>query len=169
MSRSDDPSAPEALREAHAVNAFDCGEPTLDEWLRRRARVNEASGASRTFALCRDARVIGYYALAAGAIASSEAPGRLRRNMPDPIPVFVLGRLAIDRSEQGRGFGSLLLRDALLRTFEAARSGGVAGILVHAILQAAKGFYLKSGFTESPSNPMVMVARMRDLGLLVDK
>jgi len=155
-------SAPEPLADTHIVEGFECGEAALDEWLRRRAKPNQVSGASRTFVVCRGARVVGYYALAAGAIASNEAPGRLRRNMPDPIPVIVLGRLAVDRSEQGRRLGSLLLRDAVLRTRQAAQAAGVVGILAHAISEAAKQFYLRWGFVESPSNPLTLVARIKD-------
>lgn len=156
-------SAPEALSDAHDIDDFFCGEPSLDDWLKRRARANQISGASRTFVVRRGSRVIGYYALAAGAIVSSAAPGRLRRNMPDPIPVFVLGRLAVDRSEQGKTFGTLLLRDAVLRSRKAAEFGGVAGLLVHAISENARQFYLRRGFIECPNNRMTLVARMKDL------
>jgi GNAT superfamily N-acetyltransferase len=162
-------SAPEALDEAHDVDDFSCGEPTLDAWLKRRARANQVSGASRTFVVRRGARVVGYYALAAGAIASSEAPGRLRRNMPDPIPVFILGRLAVDRGEQGNQLGSLLLRDAALRTLKAAEFGGIAGLLAHAISGPAQRFYLNHGFVSSPSNPMTLIVRIKDLASLVTK
>ena len=156
-------AAPEPLNESHVPDSFDSGVPLLDDWLRRRALMNQASGASRTFVLCRAARVIGYYALAAGGIASTEAPGRLRRNMPDPIPVTVLGRLAIDRHEQGKGLGALLLRDALTRAQRAAREMGIAGVLVHAISDDAKRFYQHWAFIEAPSNPMTLVARLKDL------
>jgi GNAT superfamily N-acetyltransferase len=156
-------SAPELLTGHHQIDGFDCGEKLLDDWLRRRALANQASGASRVFVVCRGERVVGYYALAAGAIASSEAPGRLRRNMPDPIPVFVLGRLAVDRVEQGNMLGSLLLRDAVLRTRAAAEFGGVAGLLVHALSEEAKRFYLRHGFVDAPSSPLTLVARLKDL------
>lgn len=156
-------SAPAPLGEEHDVAQFDCGVAVLNDWLRRRALANQLSGASRTFVVCRNERVVGYYALAAGAIASNEAPGRLRRNMPDPIPVFVLGRLAVDLSEQGRMLGSLLLRDAAIRTRAAAEFGGVAGLLVHALSEDAKRFYMQRGFSESPSNTMTLVARLKDL------
>ena len=159
--------APEPLADRHNLDAFDSGEPELDDWLRRRARANQITGASRTFVVCRDLNVVAYYALAAGAIASSEAPGRLRRNMPDPIPVIVLGRLAVHRPEQGQRLGSLLLRDAVLRTHQAAQAAGIAGILVHAISENAKRFYLRWGFVECPSDPRTMVARMRDLDALL--
>jgi len=156
-------AAPEPLNESHILGSFDSGVPLLDDWLRRRALMNQASGASRTFVLCRGGFVIGYYALAAGGIASTEAPGRLRRNMPDPIPVTVLGRLAIDRHEQGKGLGALLLRDALTRVQRAAREMGIAGVLVHAISDDAKRFYQHWGFIEAPSNPMTLVARLKDI------
>lgn len=156
-------SAPEPLASHHVTEGFDCGERLLDDWLRRRALPNQVSGASRVFVICRGERVVGYYALAAGAIASNEAPGRLRRNMPDPIPVFVLGRLAVDHVEQGNMLGSLLLRDAILRTRAAAEFGGVAGLLVHALSDQAKQFYARHGFVESPSSPLTLVARLKDL------
>lgn len=157
---------PVALTEAHLVSAFDSGEHTLDRWIARHAMANQVSGASRSFVLCREDRVIAYYALAAGAIASNEAPGRLRRNMPDPIPVFILGRLAVARAEQGRQLGALMLRDAVLRTFEAAKLGGIAGIVVHAISDRAKEFYLHHGFVEAPSHPLTLIARLKDLGFM---
>jgi GNAT superfamily N-acetyltransferase len=156
-------SAPEPLADVHEIDEFCCGEPSLDDWLKRRARANQISGASRTFVTTRNSRVIAYYALAAGAIASNKAPARLRRNMPDPIPVFVLGRLAVDRSEQGKMLGALLLRDAILRSRRAAEFGGVAGVLVHAISERARQFYLRHGFIECPHHPMTLVARMKDL------
>lgn len=156
--------APEPLREHHVRDQFHCGEPTLDDWLRRRALANQVTGASRTFVTCRGMQIAGYYALAAGAVTSHEATGRLRRNMPDPIPVIVLGRLAVDRREQGRGLGSLLLRDAVARTWRLAQDAGVAGMLVHALSPDAKKFYQHWGFVESPHNPMTLVARLKDFG-----
>ena len=161
----DEPAArtPEPLDESHVLDEFECGEPTLDDWLRHRAAANQASGASRTFVMCRAARIVGYYALAAGAIASNEAPGRLRRNMPDPIPMMVLGRLAVDRREQGKGLGAFLLRDAVARTGRLADEMGIVGIIVHAISPDAKRFYQHWGFVESPYNPMTLLARLKDL------
>ena len=164
MTTSEPPlSAPEPLSESHLLDRFACGEPSLDDWLRRRALANQASGASRTFVTCRGAQVVGYYALAAGAITSHEAPGRLRRNMPDPIPIMVLGRLATDRREQGKGVGAALLRDAVARTRRLAQEAGIAGMLVHALSPDAKQFYEHWGFVESPHNPMTLVARLKDL------
>lgn len=157
-------SAPSPLDDGHVVDTFDSGVPILDDWLRRRAKANQASGASRTFVVCRGPDVVGYYALAAGAIASSDAPGRLRRNMPDPIPVMVIGRLAVARAEQGKGLGASLLRDALARTQRASRDIGIAAVLVHAISEDAKRFYERWGFVEGPSNPMTLMVRLKDLG-----
>ena len=102
-------------------------------------------------------RVVGYYALAAGAVAHAEAPGRVRRNMPDPVPVMVIGRLAIDQTAQGQALGSALLRDAVLRIVQAAEIAGIRAILVHAISERAKRFYEKSGFVASPIEPMTLM------------
>src|ERR1700704_1661576 len=124
---------PERLSAKRDLAEFDSGEPALDDWLRRRAEQNEASGASRTYVVCVGRKVVGYYTLAAGAIAHADAPGRIRRNMPDPVPVILLGRLAIDRAYHGQGLGTGLLRNAVLRTMQAAEIAGVRAILVHAI------------------------------------
>ncbi len=149
--------APEKLNASHDVSGFDSGEPVLDDWLRRRALANEITGASRTYVVCAQGRVVGYYALAAGAVARADAPGRARRNMPDPIPVVVLGRLAVDKRRQGHGVGSGLLPDAVLRTLQAAEIAGIRAMLVHAISENAKRFYQQYGFIESPVDPMTLV------------
>ena len=133
---------------------FACGTPALDEWLRHRALANQESGASRTYVVTVDRRVVGYYALANGSVVAAEAPGRVRRNMPDPIPVMILGRLAVDRSRQGRGLGSDLLRDAVLRTLQAAEIAGIRALLVHALDEGAARFYARSGFLPSPMRPL---------------
>ncbi|MBI4472710.1 MAG: GNAT family N-acetyltransferase, partial [Acidobacteria bacterium] len=120
MSPTDDVTAPEKLTAKHDVSAFTSGEPALDDWLKRRALANEESGASRTYVVSSRGRVVGYYALANGAVAHSDVTGRVRRNMPNPIPVMIVGRLAIDEAYQGRQLGAALLRDAILRTLQAA-------------------------------------------------
>jgi GNAT superfamily N-acetyltransferase len=155
--------APGLLAPGHDLAAFASGESMLDDWLRRRARANHESGASRTYVLCQGERVIGYYSLSSGAIATIDAPGRVRRNMPDPIPMTVLGRLAVDQSCQGQGLGKLLLRDAILRTGHAAAIIGVRGLLVHALSPAAKRFYESAGFQESPANPMTLMIALKDV------
>jgi len=150
-------TAPEKLSAAHDLSHFECGVLELDDWLKRRALQNEESGASRTYVVCIGRRVAGYYALAAGAAAHAYAPGRVRRNMPNPVPVIVIGRLAIDSRFQGRGIGSALLRDAVLRTAQAAEIAGIRAILVHAISESAKQFYERSGFIASPIDPMTLM------------
>jgi len=155
--RPDEISAPEKLSAEHDLSRFDCGEPLLDGWLRRRALQNEGSGASRTYVVCVGKRVVGYYTLAVGAVAHSEAPGRVRRNMPDPVPAMVLGRLAVDKAFQGQHIGAGLLCDAVLRTVQAARIGGIRAILVHAISETAKRFYESYGFIVSPVDPLTVM------------
>lgn len=160
-------SAPEALSDDHRLDGFDSGEPSLDEWLRRRARANHASGASRTYVTCEGTRVVGYYALASGAIAHAIVPGRFRRNMPEPIPVAVLARLAVDRSQQGRGLGRALFRDAARRVANAADSIGIRGIVVHAISDEARNFYIALGFDPCPGEAMTLVVTLADVRSLL--
>ncbi len=150
-------SAPEKLRKDHNLLGFECGEPSLDDWLRRRALQNEESGAARTYVVCVGQQVVGYYALAVGAVARVHAPGRVRRKMPDPVPVMVLGRLAVHKDDQGRKIGRSLLRDAVLRTLQAADIAGIRAILVHAISERARQFYEESGFVGSPMDPMTLM------------
>ena len=155
--------APEPLTDDHLCDTFSSGALTLDFWLKRKARANQASGASRTYVLCRGQRVVGYYALAAGSVSHDLTPRKLRQNMPDPIPVIVLGRLAIDASEQGSGLGRSLLRDAVLRITAAAHEVGIAAILVHALNDRAKDFYPSCGFAETTVAPMTRFARINDV------
>ena len=156
-------SAPEHLTSEHNVSAFDYGVPELNDWLKRRALQNEASRASRTFVVIANGRVVGYYALATGAVSRAEATGRVRRNMPDPIPVMVLGRLAVDREYQGTGLGVALLKDALLRTLHAAELAGIRAVLLHATSEEAKRFYLHHGFVESPIDSMTLMVSLADV------
>jgi GNAT superfamily N-acetyltransferase len=147
---------------------FSRGAASLDDWLKRRARANQVSGASRTFVVCEDRRVVGYYALASGAIAVASSVGRCRRNMPDPIPVAVLGRLAVDRAQQGRGLGRALFRDCSLRVAHAADTIGIRGIVVHAISEQAKAFYQALGFDPSPAEPMTLMVTLGDIRSLLE-
>jgi predicted N-acetyltransferase YhbS len=157
-----DIAAPEHLTAAHDVSAFDCGEPTLNDWLKKRALANEESGASRTYVVCAEGRVVGYYALASGGVAVAQAPGRVKRNMPDPVPVMIIGRLARDLAWKGRDLGPSLLRDAIVRTLQAAEIAGIRAILVDAISVKAKRFYERHGFLASPIDPMVLMITVDD-------
>jgi GNAT superfamily N-acetyltransferase len=156
-------TAPQPIDEDHETGAFDSGVPILDDWLRRRARANQASGASRTYVVCENRRVVAYYALASGGVDINAATARVRRNMPDLVPIAVLGRLAIERTHQGRGLGRALVRDASRRVLQAADIIGIRGIIVHAISAEAEAFYLALGFEISPIQPMTLMATLSDL------
>ncbi len=155
--------APCPLSAGHELSGFSSGVASLDSWLKRRAMQNQATGASRTFVVCEGVRVIAYYALASGAVALSAATSRVRRNAPDPIPIVVLGRLAIDEGYQRRGLGRALFRDGALRVVNAADTIGIRGILVHAISDEAKSFYLALGFEPSPLDPMTLMVTLADI------
>lgn len=139
------------------VSNFDSGEFSLNEWLKRRAFKNHAVGASRCFVLCAGAEVIGYYSLSAGAISHESAPKAMRRNMPDPLPVLLLGRLAVDKRYHNQGIGQALLRDAMLRAVNVSGDAGVFALLVHALSDKAKQFYRSRGFVQSPLQPMTLM------------
>lgn len=156
-------AAPVLLDDSHDLELFRSGVESLDQWLKRRARANQISGASRTYVLAEGNRVLGYYCISSGAIDLAEAPGALRRNMPDPIPMAILGRLAIDLSWQGRGLGVALLQDAVLRVGQASAILGIRGVLVHAISDDAKAFYERYGFAASPRNPMTLLLSLKGL------
>jgi GNAT superfamily N-acetyltransferase len=148
---------PERLTTRHDFSDFDCGKPDLNDWLIRQARRADGRSA-RTYVVAVDLRVVGYYCLAAGAVIRGELPSaRLRRNLPDQVPVIVLGRLAIDLKFSSRGFGRGLLKDALLRSLNVSETVGARAVLVHAIDDGACGFYRKFGFLPFPMNPLTLV------------
>ena len=154
-------SAPLPLSAEHDLGAFECGEASLDDWLKRRALANQLSAATRTFVVLDENRfVVGYYALAAGAVAREGATGAVRRNMPQPIPVLVLGRLAVARRARGRKLGAALLQDAVLRAMSVAENAGVRALLVHALDERAKAFYEHYGFQQSRLDPMTLMLRV---------
>lgn len=156
-------SAPEPLSDRHRIGDFTSGVASLDDWLKRRAYKNQTTDASRTFVACEAAKVVGYYALASGGVEIAAAPGRFRRNMPEPIPVVVLGRLAVSQSHAGQGLGRALFRDSARRVLHAADSIGIRGILVHAISEEARAFYRAVGFDPSPLEPMTLMVTLADL------
>ena len=156
-------TAPMPLTADHVTDGFSCGVDSLDEWLKRRSLKNQIQGASRTFVVCDKSQVVAYYALAPGAITVAQATRKLRRNMPDPIPVVILGRLAVDRSLHGKGFGRSLVRDAGMRVIQAADAIGVRGMTVHALTDDAKAFYEKVGFDPSPLDTHLLMITLADL------
>jgi GNAT superfamily N-acetyltransferase len=153
--------APIAFAANHILDDFACGEASLDEWLKLRALTNQLSGASRTFVVAdQDGRVYGYYAMAAGAVSHRAATSGVRRNMPDPIPVMVLARLAVDHRAQDNKLGASLLQDAVGRAVRVSQNAGVRALLVHALHDRAKQFYEHYGFQESPQHPMTLMLRL---------
>ena len=156
---------PVPLAADHDTSRFVCRHPALSTWLVKRALANAVSGASRTYVVCAaERRVVGYYALSAGSIAAAAAGGRLRRNMPDPLPVIVLGRLAVDAEWAGRGVGSGLLKDAVMRSIQASALIGVSALLCHAIDDEAVSFYARHGFVASPVEPLTLMLGLREAG-----
>lgn len=154
--------APQPLTAEHQLLRFNCGETSLDEWLKRRALLNQNNGASRTFVVVDETQlVMGYYALAAGAVLHQDATRSIRQNMPDPIPVMVLARLAVDIQAQGIQLGAGLLRDAVDRSLSVAKNTGVRALLVHALHERAKQFYLYFGFQASPVHPLTLMLRLK--------
>ena len=150
-------SPPRPIQADHDLSQFDSGRPILDDWLRQRAIKNEGSGAPRTYVVCEGPRVVGYYCLSTGSVENKQTPGKVSRNMPDPIPVMLMGRLAVDRSQQEKGLGRALLKDAILRTLKAAEIASMRALLVHALDEKAAGFYRHNGFLVSPIDPLVLM------------
>lgn len=161
--------APAILDGGHDVSDFRCQHAELAEWLRDRARRNQSNSASRTYVMCEGARVVGFYSLAAGSVERQRTPtAAMRRNMPEPIPAIVLGRLAIDERWQGRGLGADLLSDAVQRSLIAAQTIAARVLICHAVDAQARGFYVHHGFQQSPMDDLVVMldlAKARDVAL----
>lgn len=153
-------SRPIAIAAEHDSIDFNSGEVVLDEWLQQRALINDQTGASRTFVVCESQKIIAYYSLAAGSISHHTVSASVKRNMPNPIPAIILGRLAIDQSLQGKGVGASLLQDAVLRAKAASEYIGARVLLVHALSESAKQFYLKFGFQASKMDEMSLFIRL---------
>ncbi len=148
---------PEVLNPSHNRKQFDCGDNILNEWLWHRAEKNHTNGASRCYVTCNDNQdIIGFYCLSAGAVARNDVHKKLQRNMPDPLPVIVMGRLAVDKHYHNQGIGKALLKDAIIRTLHVAEQTGVVALLVHVLSDSAKQFYISCGFIQSPLNPMTL-------------
>lgn len=154
---------PTGLTLEYDISSFDCGHDALNDWLQEKAIKNEREDASRCFFICDDNKVIGYYAFSTGSIEQKDMPGGLKRNMPNPIPVLVLGRLAIDKKYQGQSFGKHLLKDGLLRSIAVSEHVAFKALMVHAIDEKAKEYYMNFGFFESPTNDLTVFLPMKHI------
>ena len=157
---------PEPLGPDHVLEGFDCGRAALNAWLIRYARRAAAAGSARTYVVIdpEQERVVGYHALTAAGLERQAATARVIKGMPQyPIPVVLLARLAVDRSVAGRGLGAWLLRDAMLRAFAASEAIGVRAMLVHAIDDHARAFYLRHGFEPSVSDSLHLMLLIKDI------
>jgi predicted N-acetyltransferase YhbS len=155
--------APVPLERGHILDQFDCGSPLLNDYLTHFAWTNQQSGAARTYVACRGKRVVGYYSLAFGSVEREAASPRVRQGLArHPIPIMLLARLAVDVTEQGKGIGKGLLKDALLRTLQAADIGGLRAVIVHAKDAQAKAFYERFGFEPSPIDEFHLMLLLKD-------
>lgn len=156
--------APELLTEEHECSGFGCGKPPLNQYIKKYALVNQQNDISRTYVATRDGRVVGYYTLTFGSISHDEATPKIKAQLPQyPIPIMLLARLAVDQREAGKGLGKGLLKDALLRTIQAADIGGLRAVLTHAKDEESKQFYQKFGFEESPIQPLTLMLSIKDI------
>lgn len=158
-------STVEPLSQTHDVSRFDCGtHESLNQWLKRFALTNQKNESARTYVVHRGGRVVGYYSVSAGSVSVEEVPGRIAKGLAHhPIPVILLARLAVDKSEQGTGLGKALLKNALIRIAGAADIVGARAVLVHAIDEAARKFYEHFGFEPSPIHELQLMLLMKDL------
>lgn len=155
--------APEPLRAHHQVIDFDCGRITLNDWLIRHAQQAQASGSAKTFVVCDELRIAGYFSLTVGQVDSLEAPERVRKGMGHhPVPVVILARLAVDREYQRNGIGIGMLKDAIRRTFAIAEHAGIRALLTHPIDDAAARFYTRFGFVASPLREQQLLLLLKD-------
>lgn len=154
---------PALLSADHDTDEFDCGNETLDNWLKYLAPRNQREGSSRTWAVTDGALVVAYYASSAAVLTRAEATGRASRNQPDPLPAMLLGRLAVDREHQGRGLAAALLKHFLLKVLEVAGHTGVRIALVHAANDTAAGFYRHYGFEPSPIDDLTLMLLVKDI------
>ncbi|MFA7436654.1 GNAT family N-acetyltransferase [Castellaniella sp.] len=156
-------TAPQALDAEHVLDGFECGEPSLDDWLVRHARQAQGSGSAKTYVVMDGARVVGYYSLTVGQIDTLEAPERVRGGMGAyPIPVVILARMAVARDDRGRGIGVSMLQDAIWRTLAIAEQAGVRALLTHPIDEEASRFYLRFGFEASPVRDQQLLLLLKD-------
>lgn len=156
-----DPPAP--LEASHNLARFSCGQPSLDDWLQKKALANQKSGATKTYVVIQNRQVIGFYSLALASINRAEAPGRMKHNVPESLPMMLLARLAVKTDCQGQGIGPGMLKDAIQRTVLVSQQAGVMGLLAHALDEKAKQFYTQYGFRESPMHPLTLILPVKDM------
>jgi GNAT superfamily N-acetyltransferase len=156
-------SPPQRICSEHSIENFDCGEPSLNDWLKKRALKNDIGDASRTYVVCCDNIVVAYYSLHLGRIQHSEAVSKIKRNMPDPIPAIVLGRLAVDTNHQGKGLAKALIKDMFLRAIQVSDLAGTKAVLVKALNDNVAAFYQSFGFVQSKSNPLLLMKAIAEV------
>lgn len=156
------------LAASDAVESFDCGQPALNQFLQRFALVNQKSNSAQTYVSCHGGVVVGFYSLAVGSVEPATAAPRVIKGIPQhPVPVMILARLAVDLEHRGAGLGKALLKDALLRTVQAADIAGIRALLVHAKDESARQWYRNWEFDPSPSDPFHLFLLMKDIKAMV--
>jgi GNAT superfamily N-acetyltransferase len=156
------------LEATDSVTSFECGHPALNQFLQRFALINQKAHSAQTYVCCQDGAVAGFYSLAVGSVEPAAATGRVIKGLArHPVPVMILARLAVDRNHQGSGLGRALLKDALLRTVQAADLAGIRALFVHAKDDAARDWHLGWGFEPSPTDPYHLFLLIKDLQRLV--
>lgn len=165
------PQSPiETLSSKHSADSFDCGEPALDRFIKRYALINQKAHSAQTYVACREQVIVGYYTLVAASAEPEGVPTRIKRGLArHPVPLLLFARLAVDRREQGKGLGKALLKDALLRSSNAAEIAGVRAVAVHAKSDTARSWYEHFDFEPSPTDPYHLFLLMKDLLALVER
>jgi GNAT superfamily N-acetyltransferase len=154
----------EKLRRDHPIDSFDCGQEVLNQWLRKHALQNQGAGAAQTYVGLVGESVIGYYSLAVGQIEYNDAPEHLRKGLArHPVPIMLLARLAVDKNWQKKGVGRALLRDAVLRTMQAADIAGIRALAVHAKDEQARRYYDQFDFVASPADSLHLLVLLKDI------
>ena len=156
-------SPPQRIKSEHIVENFDCGESSLNDWLKKRAIKNDITDASRTYVVCCDKIVVAYYSLHLGCIQHKEALGKIKLNMPEPIPALVLGRLAVDVKHQGKGLARVLIKDMFLRAIQVSDLAGTKAVLVKALNEDVTAFYQSFGFVQSKTNPLLLMKAISEV------
>lgn len=157
-------SLPEHIQPTHDLTEFDCGKPVLNNWLKKQALKNEKQRVSRTYVVCCEGKVVAYYSIASGSVIHSQVPNKIKRNTPDPIPVMILGKLAVDVNHAGKGLGKSLVKDAAQRILQVSEIVGIRAILIHALDEDAQNFYVeKCGFTPSPVDPLLLLITLKEV------